>query len=321
MVPQADSDTEIASLKSGEVDFIFPQAFAGIADALAATRTSTSTSGLRQRTTRACTSSSSTGPFADDDFRQAFSKSIDRDAILAADLRPDLRRAAELLNCGLLGPDDRRLVRRHGVFDGRRLTTRTAAEQILTDAGWEKNGDGFWAKDGAAPRSAGWSTPATPAVRSTQALLIPLLQEAGFNVVADNCDAACVFQQRLPALDYDLAMYINTAPPDPTVTGIMACDRSRPRRTTTSRSEQHGLVQRGGHGAHDQSDQTSTTPPAPSWSTRSPRYLAEDACMLPLYQFPNIAAWRTDKVGGPVDEDAAQLPGLPEHPRVGGRRR
>ena len=26
--------------------------------------------------------------------------------------------------------------------------------------------------------------------------------------------------------------------------------------------------------------------------------------MLPLYQFPNIAAWRTDKVGGPVDEYA-----------------
>ena len=27
--------------------------------------------------------------------------------------------------------------------------------------------------------------------------------------------------------------------------------------------------------------------------------------MLPLYQFPNIAAWRTDQVGGPVDKDAA----------------
>ena len=59
---------------------------------------------------------------------------------------------------------------------------------------------------------------------STQALMIPELQAAGFNVIADNCDAACYFQQRLPALDYDLAMYINTASPDPTVTGIMACD-------------------------------------------------------------------------------------------------
>jgi hypothetical protein len=34
-------------------------------------------------------------------------------------------------------------------------------------------------------------------------------------------------------------------------------------------------------------------------------FLATDAVMLPLYQFPNIAAWRTDQVGGPVDKDAA----------------
>jgi len=56
--------------------------------------------------------------------------------------------------------------------------------------------------------------------------LIPLLQAAGFNVVADNCDAACYFQQRLPALDYDMAMYISTAPPDPAyLTSSFACDQ------------------------------------------------------------------------------------------------
>ena len=38
---------------------------------------------------------------------------------------------------------------------------------------------------------------------NTQAYLIPLMQAAGFNVVADNCEAECVFQQRLPAMDYD----------------------------------------------------------------------------------------------------------------------
>ena len=33
-------------------------------------------------------------------------------------------------------------------------------------------------------------------------------------------------------------------------------------------------------------------------------FLAEDAVMLPLYQFPNIASWNTTKLGGPVDQDA-----------------
>ena len=34
MVPKADTDTEIASLVSGETDFIFPQGYAGITEAL-----------------------------------------------------------------------------------------------------------------------------------------------------------------------------------------------------------------------------------------------------------------------------------------------
>ena len=34
------------------------------------------------------------------------------------------------------------------------------------------------------------------------------------------------------------------------------------------------------------------------------QYLVDDHVLLPLYQFPNIAAWRTDKLGGPVDEYA-----------------
>jgi hypothetical protein len=37
--------------------------------------------------------------------------------------------------------------------------------------------------------------------------------------------------------------------------------------------------------------------------------LVKDAVMLPLYQFPNIVAWRTDKLGGPVDADAANYRG------------
>ena len=32
--------------------------------------------------------------------------------------------------------------------------------------------------------------------------------------------------------------------------------------------------------------------------------MAEDAVLLPFYQFPNMAAWSTDQVGGPVDQDA-----------------
>src|SRR5262245_22163927 len=33
--------------------------------------------------------------------------------------------------------------------------------------------------------------------------------------------------------------------------------------------------------------------------------LVDDSVMLPLFQFPNVAAWRTDKLTGPIDADAS----------------
>ena len=33
-------------------------------------------------------------------------------------------------------------------------------------------------------------------------------------------------------------------------------------------------------------------------------FLADDYVMLPLFQFPNIAAWRTDTLSGPIAQDA-----------------
>ncbi|HEY5874528.1 MAG TPA: ABC transporter substrate-binding protein, partial [Ilumatobacteraceae bacterium] len=208
MVPKADSDTEIASLRSGESDFIFPQAYAGITEALADPNIQytpgygTNYEGIyfQQRD----------GVFADDDFRQAFAKSIDRDLILAQIYDP-IFPGGPLLQCGLWVPtigewcDDT-------VFTD--FYDPEGAAQILTDAGWTQGGDGFWADPEGNVPEVKWIVNSGNARReSTQALMIPELAAAGFKVVTDNCDAACYFQQRLPALDYDMAMYINTASP------------------------------------------------------------------------------------------------------------
>ncbi len=139
----------------------------------------------------------------------------------------------------------------------------------------------------------------------TQALMIPDMAAKGFNVVADNSDADTVFQKRLPALDFDLAMYINTASPDPTVTGIMACDvRSRRPRTTTRARTRTGYCNEEASKLMVESDQTVDETKRVELIHQIGQYLVDDAVMLPLFQFPNIAAWRTDKLGGPVDEFA-----------------
>ena len=69
-------------------------------------------------------------------------------------------------------------------------TTRQRRETILTDAGWTKNGDGMWANpDGEVPEVRWMVNTGNTRRESTQAYLIPLLAEAGFDVVADNCEA------------------------------------------------------------------------------------------------------------------------------------
>ena len=138
----------------------------------------------------------------------------------------------------------------------------------------------------------------------TQALMIPEFAKAGFKVVADNSDADTVFQKRLPSLDYDLAMYINTASPDPTVTGIMACDSVPSPENNNQGQNSTGWCNEDASKLMTASDQEVDETKRVDIIHQIGQALVDDHVLLPLFQFPNIAAWRTDKLGGPVDADA-----------------
>jgi peptide/nickel transport system substrate-binding protein len=306
MVPKADQDTEVASLLSGESDFIFPQAFAGLEDAFASEATIQNTPGYGTNY-EVLHFQQHEGPLADPDFRAAFAKSIDRGLILQNIYDP-IFPGGELLNCGTwvptIGPwcDQTAFGNEDGtdaVFDP------AGAEQILTDAGWEKDGSGMWAKDGVVPEIRWMVVAGNTRRESTQALVIPELQAAGFNVVADNCDAACNFQQRLPGLDYDMAMYISTAPPDPTVTANSSCAQVPSEENNFQGQNYDGWCNEEASDLMVQSDQELDETTRADQIHQIAHMMADDHVLLPLFQFPNIAAWRTDKVDGPIDQDAS----------------
>jgi peptide/nickel transport system substrate-binding protein len=297
-VPKADSETEVNSLKSGEVDFIFPQAFNGIDAALNDPNIKftpgygTNYEGLYFQ--------QKDGPFADDAFRTGFAKMIDRDLILKNIYDP-IFPGSPLLNCGLWVPtigewcDDT-------VFAD--YYDPAAGEKALTDGGWTKNSSGMWEKDGTVPEIRWIVNTGNARRESTQALMIPEMQKLGFNVKTDNCDAACYFQQRLPALDYDLAMYIQTASPDPSITGIMSCEQVPGPENNNQGQNSTGWCNEEASTLMQASDRELDESTRVDQIHEIAQFLADDAVMLPLYQFPNIAAWRTDKLGGPVDKDA-----------------
>ena len=242
MVPKADTDTEIASLVSGESDFIFPQAYAGITDALNDPNIKYDP-GLRHQLRRPvlparCRLHARRDPFVRVQGRRLPSRrspSRSTATCIRDNIYDPIFPGGPLLNCGVwvptIGPWCDNIFGKADGKDG--YYDPTGAEKILTDAGWTKDGSGMWAKDGNVPEIHWVINSGNTRRESTQALLIPEMKAAGFNIIADNCDAACYFQQRLPALKYDLAMYIQTAALTRRSRASWPAPRSRPRPTAT----------------------------------------------------------------------------------------
>ncbi|MFT3855356.1 MAG: ABC transporter substrate-binding protein [Ilumatobacteraceae bacterium] len=299
IVPKTDTDTELASLKSGEVDFIFPQAANGITEALDDPNIKyTPGYGVQYES---LWFQQKTGPFSDPAFRKGFAHMIDRDEILKNIYDP-LFPGSELLNCGAWVPT---IGKWCDQSDYANFHDEAAGEKFLTDGGYTKNSSGMWEKDGKVPEIRWVITAGNKRREDTQALMIPEFKKLGFNVVQDNCDAACVFQKRLPALDYDLAMYIWVASPDPTVTTILACENIPSDANQGAGQNTAAWCNEEATDLMHQSDAELDVSKREEEIHQIGKLMVDDAVSVPLYQFPNIAAWRTDKLDGPVDADAA----------------
>jgi peptide/nickel transport system substrate-binding protein len=303
-VPQTDTDTEIASLKAGQVDYAYPQISTALGTALAGSSSKIDVASggdyeglyFQERD----------GPFSDDAFRTGFSQSIDRQALFDQIYAPIFESAGakgELLDCGPIvqGP--------YCPTDNFQNTyDLAAAEAALTAGGWAKNGDGLWAKDGTVPTIRWMVNAGNTRRENAQAYLIPLLRTAGFNVVADNCDADCVFQQRLPALDYDLAMYINTAPPDPQyLTPLYTCDGIPSEANGQKGQNQTGWCNEEATAALHEADVTIDQAKRKELIATALKLMDTDHAMLPLVNYPKTGVYNTDKIGGDVTANTANF--------------
>ena len=297
MVPFADFDTQSAALLAGEVDFIYPQFFAGITAALSDPNVANKVEfGGDYEGFYFQSDPERGGPFADPIFREAFVKSIDRQGVFEQIYIPLSDGQGELLECGPIVPGQYCNDAFVGQYDPE------GAIALLESNGWAKDASGYWAKDGVAPEIRWIVNTGNTRRENTQAYLIPLLQAAGFNVVADNCDAACYFQQRLPALDYDMAMYISTAPPDPAyLTSSFACDQIPSEANGQQGQNSTGWCNEEATALLKEADVTVDEAARAELVKQVMTLMAGDYVMLPLFQFPKSGFWRTDRVGGPVD--------------------
>jgi peptide/nickel transport system substrate-binding protein len=290
MVPKADAETEINALLAGEVDFIYPQYSPEISDAVAGDA-NVKVGLVFGGDYEGLYFQQQEGPFADPVYRQAFAQSIDVDAFMAQIYAPIVE-GAEQLTCGPIVP---------GPYCDESTFTDTfdaeGAAALLEGDGWTMNGDGMWEKDGNVPEVRWMINSGNSRRENAQAYLIPLLQEAGFNVVADNCEADCVFQQRLPNLDYDLGMYISTAPPDPQyLTSSFACDQIPSEENNFAGQNSQGWCNEEATALLYQADATVDFDERAALIQQAIGFMREDWVMLPTFQFPKSGLYRLDRL-------------------------
>jgi peptide/nickel transport system substrate-binding protein len=285
-VPAEDGAT---ALKSGAVDFVFPQAYTGLDAELADPNVDFETAlggafeGFYFQQYE--------GPFADPVYRAAFSMSIDRDAVYAQIYAP-FAQGTPLLDCGPIAPGPYCKDSFADTYDPE------GAAALLEDNGWTMGADGFWVSpDGEVPDIRWMVNTGNTRRESTQEFLIPKLAEAGFKVHADNCEALpCVFETRLPSLDYDMAMYINTVAPDPSYLRTYGCDQIPTDENGNQGQNSTGWCNEEATDLLIAADAELDEAARIDQVQQVLDMMAEDHMMLPLLQFPNVGARRTDKV-------------------------
>ena len=299
-VPTQDPSSEVAALTSGDVSVILPQETPGLRDGL--NHQDVTYAPAPQVNYESLYFQQRSGPLSDPVFRHALSASIDRDLVLHSIYEP-LSPGGTLLQCGSWVPT---LGSWCDQSDFAKSYDPDGAARLLTSAGWTRGPDGYWVDPSGVVPTVRWVVNTGNRRREEmQQLLIPRLAAQGFKVMADNADSDTVFEQRVPKLDYDIATIIRAASPDPSVTAFMSCDAVPSAANGYSGNNLTGWCSRDASLLMTQSDAELDESVRQQEIHQIGQKLVDDAVLLPLYQFSNLLAWRTDSVGGPIGADAA----------------
>ena len=161
---------------------------------------------------------------------------------------------------------------------------------------------GVWQKDGVCLELT-WQTVAGNARREQiQAIVIPMLEEQGIIVTADNTDPGTLFEQRLPQRQTEMMLYANVASPDPSVTGNWACQNVPSPENEFAGANAQAWCNEEATELMAQADQAIDVAERVELTHQIGDLMREDAIGLPMYQLPLITSWRTDLITPPEDD-------------------
>jgi peptide/nickel transport system substrate-binding protein len=290
----ANTSAEFQAFKNGEVLAIYPQPQLDAIDQI--------TSGIEGAESvytadtgniEALWMNNAKFPFDSLAVRQAFAYSLDRDAIvnrLFGGL--GVTEAVNSLNPPILSE--------FSDPSGFEVYTKDLdkVDQLMTGDGWEKNGDGVWAKGGKTATITIKTTTENQRRELTEQIIQEQAEEAGFDVKIKNEDSATLFGESAPQGNFQLALYAQVATSlEPGLCSLMcsenvpskANDQSGQNWTRTKVAELDPPLQTV-ESSQDRAERIAA-------SKQADVIMGENMVSLPIDPLPNIGLWSTRITG------------------------
>jgi peptide/nickel transport system substrate-binding protein len=296
---QADTTAQFTAFKAGETSVIYPQPQIDAVEQIEAgiegaqSEFSANTGNLE-----ALWINNAAFPFEDVAVRQAFAYAIDREAIVEALFGPlGVEGAMQTLNPPILSE-----FADTEAFAGY-TQDQAKVDELMEGAGWARNADGFWEKDGEQADIEIKSTLGNRRREVTVTELISQLGESGFNVTFNPQDAGALFGEQGPAGDFQVALYAQVLTFISPGQCNLFCAKNIPSAENDNagqnwtRTDIPELDE-----ALEALDATLDEAEQAELGKQADAIQAEQMVSLPLDPLPNILLW-SDSVVGPVSDN------------------
>jgi peptide/nickel transport system substrate-binding protein len=176
-------------------------------------------------------------------------------------------------------------------------------DELMTGAGWAKNGSGIWAKGGQTASLTLKSTAGNARRELTGQILQQQLKEAGFDLKLDYQEAGGLFGEQLPQGDFQLALYAQVL----TAITVGQCNLFCSKNIPTAENEFSGQNWTRTDIADldpilEDLDKTLDEGEQADLGKQADQIQSEQMVSLPLDPLPNILIW-ADNVKGDVSDN------------------
>jgi peptide/nickel transport system substrate-binding protein len=299
-VRRQNQSTEINSILTGEVDAIFPQpSNVSLLDQFAQ-NPSVEAVGGGSNYYEALHLNHDAEPVDDPKVREALLYATDRESIVDVIIKLN-NPEATVLNCLGWWVEDA-----CDQTDFEQFTYQPdKAMEILESAGYDCSGvanGGFCQIDGEDLTIPYISTAGNDRRADTAALLKEKYKAAGINLEVKFIDPTALFSNNLPKGEFVMTEYALGGSPDPSVTVIYACDQQPTPENGYSGQNQDHWCNEEADKLMTQSDQEVDPEKRLEMIHQIGDLVAQDFVGIPLYILPDVSAWRSDKIAGPIGE-------------------